>query len=278
MVVIESTGISDVGRKRKGNEDSLFVDDAMNLYVVADGMGGHQAGEVASNIVVETIRDYMKRFHDNSSEVEELEDSDNSLSKDANRLVSSIHLANQGVYGLSQTNESYEGMGSTVSAVLFTEENLIAANVGDSPIYLIHNGGIELISVPHTVLAEQAAIDPEGARRLGPRFKHMLTQAVGIGLTLKPDVCETPCFKGDMLVLSSDGLSDKVTPEEILETVRNEQPQKACRALVDLANERGGEDNVTVIVLKVKDKKSKKNGLKGFISKIINFFYNFSFK
>jgi len=278
MLVIESTGISDVGRKRKGNEDSLFLDDSMNLYVVADGMGGHQAGEVASNIVVETIRDYMKRFHDNNSEVEELEDSDNSLSKDANRLISSIHLANKGVYSLSQTNESYEGMGSTVSAVLFTQENLIAANVGDSPIYLIHNGGIELLSVAHTVLAEQAAIDPEGARRLGPHFRHMLTQAVGIGLTLKPDVCETPCFKGDMLVLSSDGLSDKVTPEEILETVKNEQPQKACQALVDLANERGGEDNVTVIVLKVKDKKNKRGGLKGLISRIRNILYNFSFK
>lgn len=278
MVDIESTGISDVGRKRKGNEDSLFLDGSMNLYVVADGMGGHQAGEVASNIVVETIRDYMKRFKDNNSDVEELEDSDNSLSKDANRLVSSIHLANKGVYSLSRTNESYEGMGSTISAVLFTEENLIAANVGDSPIYLIHNGNIELLSVPHTVLAEQMAIDPEGAKKLGPRFRHMLTQAVGIGLTLKPDVCETPCFKGDMLILSSDGLSDKVTPEEILETVRNEQPPKACRALVDLANERGGDDNVTVIVLKVKDKKSKKGGLKGLISRIRNILHNFSFK
>ncbi|RPH52124.1 MAG: serine/threonine-protein phosphatase [Desulfobacteraceae bacterium] len=278
MLVIESTGISDVGRKRKGNEDALLLDDSMNLFVVADGMGGHKAGEVASNIVVKTIHDYMKRFNDNSSEVEELEDSDNSLSKYANRLVSSIHLANKGIYGLSQTNESYQGMGSTVSAVLFTEENLIAANVGDSPIYLIHDGSIELLSVPHTVLAEQAAIDPEGARKLGPHFRHMLTQAVGIGLTLKPDVCETPCFKGDILVLSSDGLSDKVTPEEILETVKNEKLQKTCQALVDLANERGGDDNVTVIVLKVKDKKNKKGALRGLLSKIWNIVYNFSFK
>jgi len=278
MLVIESTGISDVGRKRNGNEDALLLDDSMNLFVVADGMGGHKAGEVASNIVVKTIHDYMKRFNDNSSEVEELEDSDNSLSKYANRLVSSIHLANKGIYGLSQTNESYQGMGSTVSAVLFTEENLIAANVGDSPIYLIHDGSIELLSVPHTVLAEQAAIDPEGARKLGPHFRHMLTQAVGIGLTLKPDVCETPCFKGDILVLSSDGLSDKVTPEEILETVKNEKLQKTCQALVDLANERGGDDNVTVIVLKVKDKKNKKGALRGLLSKIWNIVYNFSFK
>ncbi|MBA3036914.1 MAG: serine/threonine-protein phosphatase, partial [Desulfobacterium sp.] len=95
MVVVESTGISDVGRKRKKNEDSFYIDNSMNLFVVADGMGGHNAGEVASTIVVETVRDYMNRFTDNNIEIEELEDSDTSLSKEANRLISSIHLANK---------------------------------------------------------------------------------------------------------------------------------------------------------------------------------------
>ncbi|MBU0544011.1 MAG: protein phosphatase 2C domain-containing protein [Proteobacteria bacterium] len=267
MVVIESKGISDVGKKRTGNEDAMFLDDSMNLYVVADGMGGHQAGEVASSIVVETIRDYMKQFK-GKGVTEELEDTDESISRGANRLVSSIHLANNGVYGLSQKNESYEGMGSTVSAVLFTDESLIAVNVGDSPIYLIHKDEIELISVPHTVLAEQAAIDPDRAKNLAPRFAHMLTRAVGIGETIKPDVCETPYFKGDILVLSSDGLSDKVAPEEILKTVGKEQTNKACSALVDLANERGGDDNITVIVLKVKDKKNQKGWFAWLMSKI----------
>ncbi|MBU3948835.1 MAG: protein phosphatase 2C domain-containing protein [Proteobacteria bacterium] len=270
MVVVESTGISDVGRKRKKNEDSFYIDNSMNLFVVADGMGGHNAGEVASTIVVETVRDYMNRFTDNNIEIEELEDSDTSLSKEANRLISSIHLANKGVYSLSKSNESYENMGSTVSAVLFTKENLIAANVGDSPIYLIHNDSVELLSVPHTVLAEQMAVNPQRAKMLEHHFKHMLTQAVGIEETVKPDICETPIYKGDVLVLSSDGLSDYVSPEEILDTVRREHPQKACRALVDLANERGGNDNITVIVLKVKDKKNRNGLLKGLITKLIN--------
>lgn len=269
MVVIESKGISDVGKKRKGNEDAMFLDDSMNLYIVADGMGGHQAGEVASGIVVETIRNYMNQFENNSGTAGESEDADASISRGANRLVTSIHLANRDVYGLSQKNESYEGMGSTVSAVMFTDESLIAANVGDSPIYLIHKGEIEIISVPHTVLAEQTAIDPDFAKSLAPRFAHMLTRAVGIGETIKPDVCETPFFKGDILVLSSDGLSDKVAPEEILQTVGREQTHKACMALVDLANERGGDDNITVIVLKVKDKKNRKGWFAWLMSKIV---------
>jgi len=250
MVIVESAGITDVGRKRSGNEDALFLDDENRLYVVADGMGGHQAGEVASALVVETMRDYIKRF-DDQGEVEEMTDADETLSKEANRLISSIQLANLGVNKVSNTKASYRGMGSTVSAIYFTEKTLIAANVGDSPIYLIHNGDIERLSVPHTVLAEQQALDPEGVKRLGKEFRHMLTRAMGIEETVKPDVCEIPFYKGDVVVISSDGLSDKVAPDEILGIANTEKPEKACRTLVDLANARGGDDNVTVIVLKV---------------------------
>jgi protein phosphatase len=268
MVVIESAGLTDVGKKRTGNEDSLFIDTEANLYVVADGMGGHQAGEVASGLVVDTIRDYMQRFKEDDV-VEEMEDFDESLSKEANRLLSSIHLANVGVHRVSHTKESYRGMGSTVSAVYFTDETLIAANVGDSPIYLIHNGTIERLSVLHTVLAEQAALDPEGAVNLGREYRHMLTRAMGIEEAVEPDICEMPFFKGDILVISSDGLSDKVSPEEILEIVKIERPEKACRELVDLANARGGDDNVTVIVAKVKKTSRGKGGFLELPSRIV---------
>ena len=251
MIIVESAGISDVGRKRAGNEDSMFLDDEHKLYVVADGMGGHQAGEVASGLVVDTIRDYMRRFHEEDN-VEELEDIDETLSKEANRLLSSVHLANLGVNKVSHTKELYRGMGSTVSAAYFIDDTLIIANVGDSPIYLIHNGRIELLSVLHTVVAEQEALDPEGAKNLGREFRHMLTRAMGIQETVEPDICEIPIFKEDMVVLSSDGLSDKVSPEEILDVVKGEKTDRACQKLVNMANERGGDDNVTVIVLKAK--------------------------
>ncbi|MBT4364376.1 MAG: serine/threonine-protein phosphatase [Desulfobacterales bacterium] len=252
MVVVESAGITDVGQKRKINEDSLFLDDDLGLYIVADGMGGHKAGEVASSLVVETIREYMKRFDDESGDVEELEDSDETLSKSANRILSSIHLANQGVFRVSQSKEDYRGMGSTVSGIYFTDETFVVANVGDSPIFLVHNNNIELISVLHTVVAEQAQIDPEAANRLGREFRHMLTQGMGIKETVEPDSCEIQCARGDVLVISSDGLTDLVLPEEILNIVNKENPDKAVRSLVYLANERGGEDNITVIVIKIK--------------------------
>lgn len=266
MVIIESAGITDVGRKRKGNEDAMYLDTDIHLFIVADGMGGHQAGEVASKLVVDTMRDYLKRF-ENDAKAEEIEGYDETLSKEANRLLSSIHLANLGVHRVSQTKEAYRGMGSTVSAVLFMDERLIAANVGDSPIYLVHNETIERLSVPHTVMAEHAALNPDGAARLGKEYRHMLTRAMGIEETVEPDICEVPFFKDDIIVISSDGLSDKVAPDEVLEIVKRDDPEKACRELVDLANNRGGDDNITVIVAKVK-RLSAKGGFLELLSSV----------
>jgi protein phosphatase len=268
MYVIESAGLTDVGKKRKNNEDSLFLSDTQKLYVVADGMGGHQAGEVASSLVVETLWEYMKRFSGDEAG-QELEQHDESLSLEANRLLSGIHLANKSVFQAAQSKSTYHGMGSTVSTVYFTNNTLITANVGDSPIYLVHNGKIEMLSVPHTVMAEQEALDPESARKLGREFRHMLTRAIGVNETVEPDISEIQCFRGDKLIICSDGLSEKVTKDEIHTIVKKERCENACRKLVDLANERGGEDNVTVIVLKIKNSKF---GQSGFFSLLTRFF------
>lgn len=266
MFAIESAGITDVGQKRTGNEDAFYLDDDLQLYMVADGMGGHLAGEVASALVVDTIRDYMKRFKE-EGDVEEMEDADETLSKEANRLLSSINLANKGVHQVAQSNEDYKGMGSTVSAAFFTGDTMIVANVGDSPVYLVHNGGIELLSVTHNVISEQMAINPEMAQKLDKRFQNMLTRGMGIEAAVEADVCEIQYFEGDILTISSDGLSDLVSPEEILDIVKAEQPAKACQTLVDLANERGGHDNITVIVIKIKTE-DKKGGIMGMILRI----------
>ena len=268
MVDIESAGITDVGMKREGNEDSLFLDKTRHLYIVADGMGGHQAGEVASALVVETIRDYMKRFSEEEA-VEELADADASLSKEANRLLAGIRLANQAVHDVAKSNPAYHGMGATVSAVYFTDDSLIVANVGDSPVYLVHDGNIELLSVIHNVITEQMAINPEAAMTIGLQYRHMLTRAMGIEETVEPDICEIQYFKGDMVVISSDGLTDKVNPEEILDTLKRESTEKACQSLVDLANERGGDDNITVITLKVKSIQNGKGGILRWLSRLL---------
>jgi len=248
LVKVESCGITDVGRKRKGNEDSYFLDENLRIYVVADGMGGHQAGEVASKLVVDTIKDLMDRYSGG--------DTDTiwaipKASKYSSWLVSGILEANRRVFRLSKSRKEFEGMGSTVSAVFVTKETLIAANVGDSPIYLIRNNEITLLSVPHTAMAEYAASAPAGAKALSDKYRHVITRAVGSRETVEPDFREIIPHPGDMVVLCSDGLSDKVTPEEIMKTTCSNPPSKAGRILVDLANERGGEDNITLIVLKI---------------------------
>ena len=251
MIVIESAGITDRGKKRKGNEDALFLEDAMGLYVVADGMGGHLAGEVASKMVVDTMGNYVRGCQE-KAEGEDPIYNNQTLSKEAKGLLSSIQLSNKLVHQAARENTSYRGMGSTVSAVYFTEGTFIAANVGDSPIYLIRDGKIKLMSVPHTVVAEQAALDPANAEKLGMEFSHVLTRAMGTEEYVKADIYEFQCFKDDILVISSDGLSDKASPEEIQQLVDGNGPDAACQRLVDLANDRGGDDNITAIVLKVK--------------------------
>lgn len=256
MIVVESAGITDVGRKRKNNEDSLFVDDDLGLYMVADGMGGHRAGEVASELVVETIQAYITQIHRNSSRAES-ETADSALSKEANHLLASIHLANKGVHQIAQSNDAYRGMGSTVSAAYLTDQTVIAANVDDSPIYLIHDSTIELLSVTHNVVTEQAAIDPDAADRLGEDVKFLLTLAMGVEESVRPDICEVPIFRDDVLVISSDGLSDLASPEEILDVVEEQSSATACQKLIEMANGRGGHDNVTVVVLRIKDTKKR---------------------
>lgn len=268
MVVVESSGLTHVGMKRKGNEDAFLFDDNLKLYIVADGMGGHQAGEVASSLVIKTMMDYMKRFN-NGHEVEEMEDIDNTLSKDANRLIAGINLSNQVVYQAARKKASYRGMGSTVSSVYIANDTLITSNVGDSPIYLIRNNEVEELYVSHTVMAEQMAMNKTGDKFFASEYSHMLTRAMGIEPQVKADTFELQYFKGDILVIGSDGLTNKVSPEEIMENVlKNKRPAKSCQQLVDMANERGGEDNITVIVLKIKSIKHNKGGIMGLISRL----------
>ena len=277
MIVIESAGITDRGKKRQGNEDALFLEDTLGLYVVADGMGGHLAGEVASRLVVETIRDYIKSCTEDAVD-ENLTYCDEILSKEASRLLSGIHLSNKVVHEAARGNSSYRGMGSTIAAVYFTDGTLIAANVGDSPIYLIRDGHVKLLSVPHTVLAEQAALNPENAEKLGMEFRHVLTRAMGTEESVKADIYEIICFKDDILVISSDGLSDKASPEEIQQLVDGKGSDAACRRLVDLANGRGGDDNITAIVLKVKMVKNTSLKFKRFIAMAKRIFFRITNK
>jgi protein phosphatase len=243
MVVIESAGLSDVGRKRKINEDALLREDELKLYLVADGMGGHKGGEVASRLVVQIVGETLRR-HAAGRQATNTE-----LIR---QLGSSIQMANRVINRHSQQNPALQGMGSTLSAVMFSGRSMIAANVGDSPIYLIRGDFVEVISVAHTYMAEYAtALHPDNAPPPAEKYRHVITRSIGSREDVAPDIHEIPCAAGDILVICSDGLSDLVDPGEIVQVVHSGSPGLACRLLVDMANERGGTDNITVVVVKV---------------------------
>jgi PPM family protein phosphatase len=250
MISVESAGLTDVGQKRKGNEDSFLIDDQLQLYVVADGMGGRKAGEVASRLVVETISTTMHKLV-SAENPDQMVGVDRNLSSQANQLVYAIRRANLKTYEYAQNDKSCKGMGSTVSAVYFSDTQAIISNVGDSPIYLVRDGRAEIVSTLHTVMAEQETLAPEGGLKLGQQYLHMITRAMGIGETVNPDTMEIDFQEGDILVICSDGLSDKAFPEEICEIVENNPPEESTHKLVAMANERGGDDNITVIVLQL---------------------------
>jgi len=265
MFVIESAGLTDTGKKRKDNQDTLLVDDGLGLYIVADGMGGHRAGEVASRLVVESMRGHIHRCLEGETPVE-MEPADKTLSAGANRVLAGILLSNRVVHDAANGTKEYLGMGATVAILFFDDRTLVAANVGDSPIFLVHKGRLERLSVPHTVLAESEAANLFGVEQLGAEFSHVLTRAMGVKATVEANICEVPCFTGDILVICSDGLTDMVATEEILASVSRHTPAEACRELVDLANDRGGTDNISVIVLRIKKHTNGEGRMKGLLS------------
>ncbi len=251
MIVVESAGISDVGKKRQGNEDSYFFNDDLGLYLVADGMGGHNAGEVASGMVAKIVTEQLQRFF-SGKDADRVPENEN-MSPEARQLGAAIHMANHAIYEQAQKNQAQKGMGSTVSAVLLTEKTMIVANVGDSPIFLLRNNDMQTLSTPHTMMAEYEAIAPGSSKKLSDKFRHMITRAMGIEPEVKPDIMEMNCLEKDIVVICSDGLSDKVKPKEIQDIISEKTPAKSCKALVDLANERGGDDNITIIVINIEE-------------------------
>ncbi len=265
---IQSAGLSDLGKKREINEDSFFLNDRLHVYAVADGMGGHQAGEVASGIVAETVEMSMDDFASGRSP-DPVADADPSLSLEGNRLLAAIRAANTRILESAQGNPGRQGMGSTVAAVSLTDFAVISANVGDSPIFLVRNGAPRALSMTHTVLAELQAVAPERVQEIDQHYHHMLSRAVGVEAKVEPDVFETPHRAGDVVVLCSDGLSNKVTSDEMAQIVSQASPQEACRVLVGLANGRGGDDNITVIVIKIGQSRSTGWGPLRFLARLL---------
>ena len=251
MIMVQAAGFSDIGKVRKANEDCFLINPPIGLYVVADGMGGHRGGGIASRMAIETIDGYMATPSQECSEVDATHTVE-AQSSAARRLRQSIFLANQKIYTQSVLDTTCRGMGTTVSALYLAGNSIITANVGDSPIYLLRNREIETLYTPHTLLHERKKIPKSMEGRFSEsKLAHILTRAVGIRSDVGVDLVETPCFSNDIVVLCSDGLSGKISREEIRDLVYRNDSQSACRKLTDLANQRGGEDNITVIVVRV---------------------------
>jgi protein phosphatase len=244
---------TDVGKKRSGNEDSFCVAPDLGLFVVADGMGGHAAGEVASRLAVTTIQEGMARYKD-GTEVELVGPPAPGVSPAANQLLSSIRMANKAIFDAATSRPDYEGMGTTLVAVLGRGDTVTLAHVGDSRIYRVRGEAIEQLSRDHSLVQEQVddgILTAEEAH--SSQLRHLITRALGIKGAVEVDLTETPARAGDVLLLCSDGLSDLVEDEEMLAAIRQHaDPDEACQALVDRANYRGGDDNITVLIIQVK--------------------------
>ena len=263
-MLIESSGITDVGLKRKGNEDSFSIDDDLGLYVVADGMGGHLAGEVASRIAIELINKTFRIWMKSGASEEMLFGwPDPSLSREGNYVLSSIRLANRIIYELSTENEKYHGMGTTVAVLAVVREHIVVANIGDSRIYMIRNGEIERLSRDHTIVAEQveSGIMSKEEAETSP-LKHILTRNLGSSDHVNAEVFEIQPANGDRFLLCSDGVTDLIPDREILRMVQAEEnPESLCRKFIDEVLKRGGHDNATLISLFLTGMEGQKSGL-----------------
>jgi len=245
---------TDVGRKRQGNEDSLCVAPDLGLYVVADGMGGHAAGEVASRLAVDTIREWMEKYL-GGADLAILGQPIATGSREAAFLLSSIQVANRMIFDAAQGRREYRGMGTTLVSVLAVNDNVALAHVGDSRIYRIRDDRIVQLSRDHSVVQQQVdrgILSAEEAHE--SQYRHLITRALGLKESVEVDLTEEPVLPGDILLLCSDGLSDLLEDEEILAIVKEhaDDLEKACQALVDRANYKGGDDNITALLIQAR--------------------------
>ena len=245
-----SHGETDIGKRRKINEDSIFAADG--LFVVCDGMGGHQAGEVASSLAVDVITRFMQRS-EADRELTWPFGFDPRRSFNANRLRTAVKLANRAVFKHANSGEAYTGMGTTVAAVVVSpgEPRMTYAHVGDSRVYLIRGGTIQQLTRDDSWANLDWPAGPAGDTAApSSAMRNILTKALGARDDVEFDGVDHPLHDGDVVLLCSDGLTNMVPDSQILEIVGAHPGDlpAACRALVAMANAAGGRDNISVIL------------------------------
>jgi serine/threonine protein phosphatase PrpC len=247
----EAFGLTDVGRKRQHNEDAMLVDPALGLFVVADGMGGHAAGEVASARATEVVRQHILA---NKHLLKDLgsNPSQDSRSAAAALIEVAVQRACADIYKMALADSTKRGMGTTFVCLAVGGNKAVIGHVGDSRVYLVRHGQCHRLTEDHTLVAAQlkaGTITKEQAA--SSQYRNVITRAVGIQESVQVDTLIVDLVPGDTFILCSDGLHGYLEDEEMLPLVSGMGPGDLPRKLVDIANERGGKDNITAVVVKV---------------------------
>ena len=248
---IEMAAVTDVGRKRSHNEDTVASDPELGIAILCDGMGGYKAGEVASQLAVQMIMDELRTGLREARTGNT--DEASGFSPESMLLKESIERANEAIFRTAQSQPQCQGMGTTLVSAAFYDDRMAVAHVGDSRLYRIRGGQLEQLTSDHSLLQElvdKGFYTPEEAKQ--SLNKNLVTRAVGIELKVIPDVQEELVLPGDIYLLCSDGLSDLVADDEIHLTLDKYSANldEAAKALVQLANDHGGKDNISVILVR----------------------------
>ncbi len=248
-----AAGMTDVGLQREHNEDSYLVLTDHDLFIVADGMGGHRAGDVASRLATETIADFFRSTA--NEDVTWPYHFDTSLTEEENRLLTGIRIANRQIFERSVRSREYQGMGTTMVSVLFSTDraSVFIGHVGDSRCYRIRSGEIRLMTRDHSLVNDYLLAMPELSEEQRNELpKNVITRALGMQDHVVVDLQTDHPEPGDMYLLCSDGLSGMLSDEDILDIMGGEQPpDELCRQLIAKANQNGGEDNITAVSVRV---------------------------
>jgi protein phosphatase len=245
---ITSAGITNVGMKRQNNEDNYLINDSLGVYVVCDGMGGHAGGEYASQIAVTTVEEVLSNIRDENADVDGATDEQITQEK----IKYAVRLAGKRIYERAQADPEFRGMGTTAVILMFRRGMAYLAHVGDSRGYLIRGGEITQRTEDHSWVNEQikaGLITPETAKH--HRFRNIITRSLGFQEEVEIDTQVLRAEPGDLYLLCSDGLSNLVEDDEIREMLVEKSFQETLRLLVEIACQRGGDDNITAVIARV---------------------------
>ncbi len=243
--------VTDKGPVREKNEDYFCVDEGLGLFAVADGIGGHMAGEVASKMAIEVLKDFIA--NEDKYQLDATENYRDDYSRESNMAAEAVRRANRAIHETSQNNSSYRGMGTTLTAALIRGERLSISHVGDSRAYLIRTSCIEQITNDHSLVAEQVKmglLSEEDARK--SKVKNVITRSLGNFPDVEVDIEEFSISDGDIIILCSDGIPSVISDSDILSIASaSGNPAVLCKTLVKNATDAGCTDNMTVVALNI---------------------------